>query len=168
MEDQRFLDQIPEEDRLVDFLKKRLTFYRTLSIPRYMLTSDFAPMNCKKIVLQFHHKKIITIELDNLHFHALMRLLAADQLVYAGLLGLNDTNATKSAEYYILMTRFETEVRHFFKIVETYEVEADTFSVSNLTLDLYPFIRTDNLKSLYADPEINDTNFREPDRLEKP
>jgi len=167
-EDEHFLERIYDDNGFWKFLSRRLVFYRTLSFPRYWLTNDCAPVNCKKIVLRFHHRKIETIEIDDLHFLALMRMLAADQLVYAGLLGLNDTSDNRFAEFYLLMTGFETEVRHFFKIAETYEVEADTFSVSSLSLDLYPFIRTDNLKSLYADPEINETPFREPVRLEKP
>jgi len=150
-----------------EFLHNRIYYYRSLSMPSEKRKEQNFP-NWQNILLRFHHRRIDELMLTRERSKVLLNYLAKGKLVYTAVLNYNGKNENQSAEYNILFVEHESQVRHFIRASETFSVNRDTLIAKNLTLDFYPFIRTDNLKSLYADPEINKTHFREPVRLEKP
>jgi len=143
----------------------RLKFFLTLSLP--LMPSEQDRSAALPITLFLHGRSVDSIEVPD--GDRLLKRLAAGFLVNAQLVDADADSLGWRLSFYVVMGKTASELNHFLRIEE--HVNSDggyNYVPSPRVVHFYPFIRTDNLKSLYGDNEIQDPQFREPVRLEKP
>jgi hypothetical protein len=133
----------------------RFSFYRTLGVP-----GAISPIldDDTEILFRFHGKNVREISGIRKNFDRLLKELATNMTVNAVKL---PSDSLRICTGYCIVLIGNTSNQMII-------INENCSNANSICYDFYPFIRTDNLKSLYADPEINEPHFREPVRLEKP
>jgi hypothetical protein len=151
-------------DSLIATLNDRLHLYRTFALP-----PPFSPANPalpSPLRTIFHGKQLDSLEYpDPAVWLATMQRLAEGTTVYAGLLAVTPDSAGATAEYYIALTSADARGHHFFKIAE--RIPSGDAAGGLLRVEFIPFVRTDNLRALFASPEENHEGTKIPVKVRK-
>ncbi len=156
-----------DKNRIANIVDQRIKYYRRLAKPEPWDEGERIPW--EQTTLRFHGPKLDALVSSSHYLSEELRYLTLGCLVYAGLISLKPNEDSFSVEYYIIVTIPERSFHHFMTVKERYSITQTAIKGSWITLDLFPFIRTDNLKSLYADTKTDDPNRpRIPIELNKP
>lgn len=133
----------------INLLNDRFFLYRTLGLPK-----KFRPEYLKgnqQVKLFFHARDV-----DSLIYNSgsqwikTMNRLSQYKIVYAGPLSIVFEDDMLTIDFYVLITTKEAYGHHFFLIKEVLYNENDELSIESIVVDFYPYVRVDNLLSLYG------------------
>jgi len=153
-----FLDSliIPTPEHIVwnsdikDLLQNRLTALRTIGLP----VGSGAVWKCGfdgNIQVSVRGRDIVELPYlhDNLMFA--LRQITLGMQVYAGMLSISGSNDTLNVDYYLLITFPGALGHHFIELTEQM-VNDKGWKTTDMEATFTPYIRTDNLKNLFAIP----------------
>jgi len=135
-------------DSVIRLLGDKFYLYRSLGLPQ-----EFRPEYIKDstgIKLFFHARDV-----DSLLYRSTdkwlqtMNRLSQNKMVYAGPTSVSINGERLKIDFYILITTTEAFGHHFFLISETLNSENGVYLTEKLIVDFYPYVRVDNLLSLY-------------------
>ncbi|MBU4443923.1 hypothetical protein KJ656_02420 [bacterium] len=136
-------------DSSIRLFGDRLYLYRSLGLPQ-----EFRPEYIKDstIIKLFFHAR----DVDSLIYNSsdkwvqTMNRLSQNKIVYAGPTSVVVADERLNVNFYILITSPEAFGHHFFLISETLNSENGAYLTKKLIVDFYPYVRVDNLLSLYG------------------
>lgn len=135
-------------DSIFNLLAYRFYLYRTLGLPQ-----NFRPEyneERESVKLFFH-----AFDIDSLLYKSkkqwlqTMNKLSQNKIVYAGPSSIILNDEKLMINFYVLITTQEASGHHFFLIEEVLKHIDNEFPTINITVDFYPYVRVDNLLSLY-------------------
>ncbi len=143
---------IVRDSILVDGIRLRLTTLRTLGLPREWRNShseeDGIPV---MVTVRGRDSRHIEFSLK-LWLQSLGRIASGRQ-VYAGLLDSRFGAGEVELKYYILITYPGAQGHHFLEWTERVEMSETGWATAGIDIVFIPYVRTDNLKNLFAQPE---------------
>lgn len=136
-------------ESIIHLLENRFYLYRTLGLPQ-----EFRPEYIKDstIIKLFFHAR----DIDSLIYNSsdkwlqTMNRLSQNKIVYAGPTSVVVADERLKINFYVLITTQEAFGHHFFLIEEVLRHLDGDFSTESLIVDFYPYVRVDNLLSLYG------------------
>lgn len=133
-----------------NLLFQRFHYYRSLSLPAPYRMKSFYPDSVQPILL-IHGRNVDTLQYGNFSSWAqTLRYLSHHMLVYAGPLSIRSLDSMRiELQFYIAMTKPNARGHHFMVINEIIRDSGINTLVSKYRIDFYPFVRTDNLLSLF-------------------
>lgn len=136
-------------ESVISILKNRFPLYRTLGLPQ-----EFRPEYTRtdaKVKLFFHARDIDSlIYKSRSQWLRTMNQLSKNKMVYAGPTSVIVSNDLLKINFYVLITTQQASGHHFFLIEEVLRKVDNDFSIESLIVDFYPYVRVDNLLSLYG------------------
>ena len=147
------------KDLVEEIIGKRLHLYRTLGLPkifRPIPQSVNAP-----VTLYFHGRDVDSLRYDSMvEWLKTMRQLSFGMLVYAGPVSIELEGENAVLSFYIALTTEEAHGHHYFLVEERLRVNHNHLAIDKITVHFYPYVRVDNLLSLYS-------NYSQGDNREK-
>lgn len=137
---------------LINILQNRLTSLRTIGLP-FGAGVDWHTGLRDELIVTVRGRDIIELPYfqDNLMFS--LRQIAAGMQVYAGILSLSGNNNTLNVDYYLLITYPDAQGHHFIELSESLKNIVEGWKTTDMKAIFTPYIRTDNLKGLFAKPK---------------
>lgn len=135
--------------RLLNLMDRQNQIFLTLGLPTAFQPNEF---NTNSGVLMYFHAQ----RLDSLKFNTFMAwikkmsVLSWGKLIYAGPVSIKKYSDGFTIRFYISMTTPEARGHHFFIIDENYSNGKNGYGLSQTTAHLFPYVRVDNLLSLYG------------------
>ncbi len=146
---------IVRDSVLVDEIRQRLTILRTLGLPCGWRNSHLEEDGITVMVTvrgrDSQHIEFIL----NSWLQSLGRIASGKQ-VYAGLLDSHSGAGGVELKYYILITYPGVEGHHFLEWIDHLGMEESGWRTTLIEAVFIPYVRTDNLKNLFAQPEKSD------------
>lgn len=137
---------------ILNEISKKMYLYRTLGLPT-CYQPDSLDDGDLSVTLLLHGRDIIPVQYPcYANWITTLRKMAHHMLVYAGPVKITKDNNSVSIQFYTLLTRKDGLRHYFFLINEKYQIKGNESEPVQLVADLYPFIRLDNLRSLYSPP----------------
>jgi len=134
---------------LVNSLSYQLQLYRTLGLPP--LFRPTSPLNASSVMLYFHGRDTDSLTYCSYnHWLATMYTLSEKMMVYAVPTSITHEGDILTMRFYLVLTTEEAYGNHFIIVDESYWAESDPLSRIGTTVHFYPFVRVDNLLSLYG------------------
>ena len=137
------------KDSIEKIISKRLHLYRTLGLPelfRPVPQSVNAP-----VTLYFHGRDVDSLRYDSImEWIKTMRQLSFGKLVYAGPVSTELEGENAMLSFYIALTTEEAHGHHYFLVEERLRVNHNHLAIDKITVHFYPYVRVDNLLSLYS------------------
>jgi len=136
-------------ESIIHLLENRFYLYRTFGLPQEFRPKY--PENRSRVKLFFHAR-----EIDSLIYNSkdqwlqTMNRLSQSKMVYAGPISVVVADGKLNIKFYVLITTEEAFGHHFFLIEEVLTNTENEFSTESLIVDFYPYVRVDNLLSLYG------------------
>ncbi len=147
---------------ILDLIAKKVTFLRTAGLPSQLqVNNTFDDTIHVTVHIRGRDTEKFTFTSKS-WFEALNRIVFSMQ-IYAGILQITDYIDNVSVKYYVLTTYPLAKGHHFFDWEEKYELLNNEWCTRTVTIDFTPYIRTDNLKDLFAQPKRPD---RKPVKLQ--
>ena len=141
-------------------ISKKMYLYRTLGLPVFYQPESLDE-DSLSVTLLLHGRDIIPVRYPRYaNFIITLRKMAHHMLVYAGPVNLTKENNSVSIQFYVLLTRKDAQRHYFFLINEKHQIRGNESEPVQLFADLYPFIRLDNLHSLYPPSAKNQAKKR--------
>lgn len=104
------------------------------------------------VTLFFHGRDVDSLRYNTIgHWIQFMRSLAYGNLVYAGPIAVENKHESFVIRFYVAITGPNDPGHHFFVIDILYEWDGETVELSWASAHFYPYVRIDNLLSLYGD-----------------
>ncbi len=136
---------------LIEYLSKRLVFLRTIGLPDHLRFSEITSESAG-VTVTIRGRDMVDIPFTVDRWLWSLRQLAEGWQVYAGLLSVEgDVNIT-NLRYYILITYPEATGHHFLEWRERLVKTDEIWQTDAIKIIFTPYIRTDNLKDLFAQP----------------
>ncbi|MBZ0263183.1 hypothetical protein K8I28_00825 [bacterium] len=152
---------IPEtvkwDSSLTSMLENRLLTFRTIDLPenqRVELEGEVT--DTFEVVIRGRDTVRIPFQIST-WLHAL-RELSRGMQVYAGLLSVSGDIDNVKLSYYLLITYPDAPGHHFIEWKETLTNRDEKWLTSEVNVIFTPYIRTDNLKNLFATPDTSAQN----------
>ena len=138
------------KDSVEKIISKRLHLYRTLGLPklfRPVPQSVSAP-----VTLYYHGRDVDSLRYDSMGvWLKTMRQLSSGMHVYAGPVSIELEGENAVLSFYIALTTEEARGHHYFLVEERLRVNHNHLAIDKITVHFYPYVRVDNLLSLYSD-----------------
>ena len=137
------------KDSAEEIIGNRLHLYRTLGLPkifRPVPQSMSAP-----VTLYFHGRDVDSLRYDSMvEWIKTMHQLSFRMLVYAGPVSTELEGENALLSFYIALTTEEARGHHYFLVEERLRVYQNHLASDKITVHFYPYVRVDNLLSLYG------------------
>lgn len=153
--------QILPDSVLIDHIRKNITMLRTLGLPE-ILHYKCNMEDSLQVIVTVRGREIIDIPFRLTTWMGSLSKLTFGKQLYAGLMNAMVDSSIASLNYYILITYPGINGHHFLEWRERLNKTDDSWRTNEITIMFSPYIRTDNLKNLFAKPK--DTG-REPMEL---
>lgn len=142
--------QVVNDPVLLQHIGAQLALFRTIGLPVHLQAP--ANIGCREVMVTVRGRDMIDIPfvLDN-WFRTLSHLAGGCQ-VYAGMLKANGDGNIANLRYYILITYPEAIGHHFMEWRERLKKVDEVWQTKAIEVIFSPYIRTDNLKNLFAQP----------------
>ncbi|MBU0509061.1 hypothetical protein KKH27_09535 [bacterium] len=147
----------------VQTLTNRFHLYRSLGLP-----SAFAPRECREAVpvtLVIYGRDADSLLFPTTAgFYGALRWLARGNFVYSGLVSFHEEASHFAMQFYVIIVATGLSRHHLFVLHEEYRESGNAIQLTAYAAHLYPFVRTDNLRTLYgtAWQSVVDTLFNPP------
>jgi len=152
---------VVNDTTLLQRISTHLAFLRTISLPPH-LQAPYVISDTTEVKVTIRGRDIIDIPFTLDAWLWSLRQLAEGCLVYAGLLTVGSKVDTTNIRHYILITYPEATGHHFLEWQERLVKSGEIWQTETIKVIFSPYIRTDNLKNLFAQPSKPD---REPIEL---
>jgi len=144
----------------INFIYNRLQLYKTINLPRI-----FQPnMDVSKIPtnLVFYGRNVDSLRYSSFNdWLALLRELTKGKVVYSMPLSIDITKIGSNSQFMILITGEDSAHLHLFFVHED-EDYSDPPIVRSALIQLFPFVRVDNLLTLTGDIDPDSTRWKLP------
>lgn len=145
------------KDSVEEIIGNRLHLYRTLGLPkifRPVPQSVNAP-----VTLYFHGRDVDSLRYDSMvEWIKTMRQLSFGMLVYAGPVSTELEGESVMLSFYITLTTEEAYGHHYFLVEERLKFSHNHLAIDKITVHFYPYVRVDNLLSLYSNYSYGNNN----------
>ncbi len=146
---------------LVEHISSRLSQLRTIGLPTYLQASA-PPEDVEQVSVTVRGRDMVDIPFSEASWFKSLSHIAAGMQVYAGLLEARGDSVKANLKFYILITYPDASGHHFLEWRESLVKPQDKWKTDEIDIIFTPYIRTDNLKELFAQPGKTD---REPIEL---
>ncbi|MBD3338600.1 MAG: hypothetical protein GF353_05810 [Candidatus Lokiarchaeota archaeon] len=150
----KYIDYI-ESDTLSsiakEILEQNLYFYSTIHLQpglRYKIKQD----DETKVSIIINQKEVDI--LSDISVNAAVNILnrlAQDQIVYYFVQKYSVKTDLAEITGYLIFQNRKLHLHHFLKITEKYTIANNSYDRKNIQIEILPFIRTDNIKSMFGD-----------------
>jgi len=131
--------------------KRNLYFYSTIHLPQHLM---YQPKNyCEPdISIVLHQTTTDTLSIISFKsMNKILKKIAFNHIVYYFINKYSIENNIINVTGYSIYQNRKLLLHHFLKIRDQYIISDSTYTVKKITIDIYPFIRTDNVKSIFAE-----------------
>ncbi|MCK4446361.1 MAG: hypothetical protein KAW56_04695 [Candidatus Marinimicrobia bacterium] len=136
-------------ESIIHLLENRFYLYRTLGLPQELRPGRLKDSTGVKLF--FHARNIDSLLYSSTNkWLQTMNRLSQNKIVFAGPTSVVIADEKLIVNFYVLITTEEAFGHHFFLIEEVLANTENDFSTESLTVDFYPYVRVDNLLSLYG------------------
>ena len=139
----------------IDHIREKITMLRTMGLPeelRYKPSLN----DSSQIIVTVRGRDMVDIVFKESAWLAALSKLTNEMQVYAGLLSVKVDSSEAFVKYYILITYPGIEGHHFLEWREKLIQDNNRWQTGEITVMFSPYIRTDNLKDLFAKPKATD------------
>ncbi len=136
---------------ILDFIAKKVTFLRTIGLPEHLQANNRYD-NEVYVTVHVRGRDIEELEFTSETWFRALNRIAFGMQIYAGILQISGNTESINVKYYILVTYPEAKGHHFLDWIEKYQLVNNEWRTQLITIDFTPYIRTDNLKDLFAQP----------------
>ncbi|MDP8241068.1 MAG: hypothetical protein P9X24_18405 [Candidatus Hatepunaea meridiana] len=144
-------ENIVWDEELKNLLQNRLTALRTIGLPTGSVAVWQAGLE-DEFGVTIRGRDIIELPYFQENLMFALRQITLGMQVYAGLLSLSGNNDTLNMDYYLLITFPGAQGHHFIELTEQMTNDAEGWKTTDIEVIFTPYIRTDNLKNLFAIP----------------
>jgi len=151
---------------LLEEINKKTVLFRTIG-----LSSALHPniLDGKEVKMYFHSHDVESISYNKYEeWLQIIQAISYNKLVHSGPISINTVNDSVSIRYYLSITSLESTGLHFLTIEEYYQNSNNSFSPLFSTVHFFPYIRIDNLSSLYGGSMNRGDNVKYPIHINKP
>ena len=146
---------IVNDSTLLRRIGAHLAHLRTIGLPNH-LQAPYFTSDTTEVTVTIRGRDIIDIRFSKDAWLWSIRQLAGGWQVYAGLLSADSNVNVTNLRYYILITYPEATGHHFLEWLERLNKAGDVWHTEAIEVIFTPYIRTDNLNNLFAQPSISD------------
>ena len=142
--------QLEPDSILLKHIAGSIVRFRTICLPAH-LRAESPACDTIPILVTVRGRDTIDIPFPASTWFGALGKIAAGMQVYSGLLGVNVDADGTSLRYYMLITRPGIEGHHFLEWRENLTGKGRARRSETIHVMFTPFIRTDNLKDLFAE-----------------
>lgn len=140
---------------LIERIRTELTYLRTIGLPDHLRAPEIEFENTD-VTVTIRGRDMIDIPFTVDRWIWSFEQLAEGWLVYAGVLNIEKDADRANINYYVLITYPEATGHHFIEWRESAVKDHKYWRTVTIEAILTPYIRTDNLKDLFAQPDKSD------------
>jgi len=138
--------------QLEGILQNRITALRIIGLPEG-IRADWNARCTNEFNVTVRGRDIIEIPFYQGNLIYALHQIAFGMQVYSGLLSITGSNDTLNMNFYILITFPDANGHHFIEVTEQVIKSEEGWKTSGMEVIFTPYIRTDNLKNLFATPD---------------
>ena len=154
-----FVDSIPiplsgqftPDSIIMNHIRERITLLRTIGLPAH-LRFQYPNQDSSQVIVTVRGREMIDITFTLSSWLVSLSKIAAGMQVYSGLLNVTIDSSGAAINYYMLITYPGIEGHHFLEWREKLTKTDNRWRKKEVNVMFSPYIRTDNLKDLFAKP----------------
>ena len=144
--------QVRPDSAIINHIHNRIALLRTIGLPPHLICR-YSSQDTSHITVTVRGREIINIPFTFIAWLRSLNRLSAGMQIYAGLLNVNVDSSSAMFNYYILIKHPNIRGHHFLEWRESLIRINNNWQSSMINIIFSPYIRTDNLKDLFASPK---------------
>lgn len=148
------IHSISEKMLIKNIFDRNLYFYYTINFPKKLKYQDDEILN-PDILFFLHKTNTDSFSIDSINSMCnVLNRLSLNQIVYYFTTSYLIQNDEITITGYSVYQDRELLLHHFLKIQEQYIKIDNDYKLTKIIIDLFPYIRTDNVKNIFAEKTV--------------